>query len=192
MEEKQLNEKESLELISQMIRNTQQKLEKGNGIPFLIWGYTTVVVSVLVWYLFSTTGNPQWNYLWFLIPVIGIPGMIWALKKQENGVKTYIDKIVAYIWITFGVGSLVVSITAMFFWQLPILFMVVLLMGIGTAITGLVIRFKPIAIAGFFAILLSVLCLIVKGYDSILIFALLFLIMMVIPGHILNWKGREK
>lgn len=196
MEEKQLNEKESLELISQMIRNTQQKLEKGNGIPFLIWGYTTVVVSVLVWYLFSTTGNPQWNYLWFLIPVIGYPAMMWALRKQEKGVKTYIDKIVAYIWITFGVGSLVVSITAMFFWQLPILFMVVLLMGIGTAITGLVIRFKPIAIAGFFAILLSVLCLIVKGYDSILIFALLFLIMMVIPGHILNWKvnwkGREK
>ena len=31
MEEKPLNEKESLELITQMIRNTQKKMEKGSG-----------------------------------------------------------------------------------------------------------------------------------------------------------------
>ncbi|MDO5523206.1 MAG: hypothetical protein Q4G48_04080 [Bacteroidia bacterium] len=191
MEEKQLNEKESLELISQMIRNTQQKLEKGNGIPFLIWGYATIVVSVLVWYLFSTTGNPQWNYLWFLIPVIGYPAMMWALRKQEKGVKTYIDKIIAYVWIAFGVASLVVSTSAMFLWSLPILFIVILLMGIGTAITGLIIQFKPLIFSGFAGIILSYLCLIVKGYEVILVFALIFLVMMVIPGHILNWKGRK-
>ena len=52
MEDRQLNEKESLELIAQMIRNTQHGLEKGKGIPFLIWGYVTITVSLAVWYLF--------------------------------------------------------------------------------------------------------------------------------------------
>lgn len=191
MEDKQLNEKESLELISRMIRNTQQKLEKGNGIPFLIWGYTAIAVSVLVWYFFSTTGNPQWNYLWFLIPLIGFPLMMWFIKKQEKGIKTYIDKIIAYVWIAFGVGAIVVSTSAMFFWSLPTLFIVILMMGIGTAITGLIINFKPIVFSGFAGILLSYLCLLTKGYDAILVFALIFLVMMVIPGHILNWKGRK-
>ncbi len=84
MENKQLNEKESLELITRMINNTQQKLEKGNGLPFLIWGYTTILVSLVVWYFFSTTGNPNWNYLWFLIPVIGFPTMMRIIRKQEK------------------------------------------------------------------------------------------------------------
>lgn len=192
MEEKQLNEKESLELITQMIRNTQQKLEKGNGIPFLIWGYTTVLVSLAVWYLFSTTGNPNWNYLWFLIPAIAFPLLMLTMRKNEKGVKTYIDKIIGYVWIVFGIAGFIVSASAIFFWNLPILFIVILMMGSGTAITGMIIKFKPIIFSGFAGIFLSFLCLIVKGYESILIFALIFLVMMIIPGHILNWKGRNK
>lgn len=192
MEDKQLNEKESLELIARMISNTQQNLEKGNGLPFLIWGYTTILVSLVVWYFFSTTGNPDWNYLWFLIPVIGFPTMMRIIRKQEKGVKTYIDRIIGYVWIAFGIGGLVVSTSAIFLWNLPILFIIVLMMGTGTAITGMIIRFKPIIFSGFAGILLSLLCLIVKGYGSILIFALIFLVIMVIPGHILNWKGRKK
>lgn len=186
-----MKEKESLELIAQMIRNTQCKLEKGSGIPFLVWGYTTVIVSVLVWYFFSRTHNPQWNFLWFLIPLIGLPSMIFFARKQEKGIKTYIDKVISYVWLTFGIASIVISTSAIFLWSLPILFIVVLLMSIGTAITGLVIQFKPIIFSGFAGMLLSYLCLIVKGYESILVFALIFLVMMVIPGHILNWKGRK-
>lgn len=192
MEEKKLSEKESLELIAQMIRNTQQKLERGNGIPFLIWGYATVAVSILVWYLFSSTGNPHWNFLWFLIPVIGFPTMMWNVRKQEKGIKTYIDKVISYVWIAFGVAGIVVSTSAMFLSSVPILFIVVLLMSVGTAITGLVIQFKPIIFSGFAGMLLSYLCLLVKEYEVILVFALIFLVMMVIPGHILNWKGRKK
>ena len=192
MEERKLSEKESLELIAQMIRNTQQKLEKGNGLPFLTWGYTTIAVSLLVWYLFSTTGNPHWNYLWFLIPAIGYPAMMWVLKKQEKGIATYIDKIIAYIWIVFGVAGFAVSASAVFFWQMPILFIVLLMMGMGTAITGMVIKFKPIIFSGFAGIFLSFLCLVIKGYESILVFAAIFLIMMVIPGHILNYKSRKR
>lgn len=41
MEERKLNEKESLELIAQMIQNTKNRLETNCGMPFLFWGYTT-------------------------------------------------------------------------------------------------------------------------------------------------------
>lgn len=97
MEERQLNEKESLELITRMIQNTQRKLEKGNGMPFLVWGYTTIVVSLLVWYFLSTTGDYRMHYLWFLIPVIAGPMMFILLRKNEKGVKTYIDRVVGYV-----------------------------------------------------------------------------------------------
>lgn len=38
MEERKLNEKESLELIAQMIQNTKNRLETNCGMPFLFWG----------------------------------------------------------------------------------------------------------------------------------------------------------
>lgn len=191
MEERQLNEKESLELIARMIQNTQQKLEKGNGIPFLVWGYTTIVVSLLVWYFLSRTGDYRMHYLWFLIPVIAGPIMFILFRKNETGVKTYIDRVVGYVWTVIGLTGFMISMVAIFFWNLPILFIIILLMGSGTAITGLVIRFTPIAVAGFLGLALSLLCLFTPGVNQILVFAAVFLVMMVIPGHILNAKGRK-
>lgn len=191
MEERQLNEKESFELITRMIQNTQRNLEKGNGTPFLVWGYTTIIVSLLIWYFLSTTGDYRMHYLWFLIPVIAGPVMFFFLRKNEKGVRTYIDRVVGYVWMVMGVVGFMVSVTAMFFWNMPILFIIILLMGSGTAITGLVIRFTPIAVAGFVGVILSLACLFTKGTDQILVFAALFLVMMVIPGHILHAKGRR-
>lgn len=191
MEERQLNEKESLELITRMIQNTQQKLEKGNGMPFLVWGYTTIVVSLLVWYFLSVTGDYRMHYLWFLIPVVAGPIMFILIRKNEKGVRTYVDRVVGYVWIVMGVAGFMISVTAMFFWNLPILFIVILLMAGGTAITGLVIRFTPIAVAGFAGIASSFACLFTQGIDQILVFAAVFLVMMVIPGHILYAKGRR-
>lgn len=191
MEERQLNEKESLALITRMIQNTQQKLEKASGIPFLVWGYTTIVVSLLIWYFLSTTGDYWMHYFWFLIPLIAGPLMFISLRKNEKGVKTYIDRVIGYIWTVLGVAAFMISVTAMVFGNIPILFITILLMGSGTAITGLVIRFTPIAVAGFLGLALSLVCLFTPGVNQILVFAAVFLVMMVIPGHILNSKGRK-
>ena len=192
MEEKPLNEKESLELITRMIKNTHQKLEEGNGIPFLVWGYTSIIVSILVWYQLKITQDYLWNLLWFLIPLIGFPIQMLLQRKRERGIKTYLEKIIKYVWTVIGVAGFVVSMGAMFYWKIPILFIIIVLMATGTAITGLIIQFKPIIISGFVSILLSFGCLIFSHLYSILVFALVFFLMMVIPGHILNFKNRKR
>ena len=48
MEEKKLTERESLELISQMIRSTRENMEVGSGNQFLAWGYFSALLSVLL------------------------------------------------------------------------------------------------------------------------------------------------
>ena len=62
MEEKILSEKESLELISKMISETKNKLERGGGNIFLLWGYLGVCVSLIVYGLLNFTQNyaVQW------------------------------------------------------------------------------------------------------------------------------------
>lgn len=194
MEDKVLTEKESLDLISQMIRNTRSRLEDNSGIPFLIWGYTTVIVAVVVWSLVTTSGNYLWHWLWFAIPVFG--GTLWLLhnKKQLNNrsrVITFVDRAISHVWMVFGIASFMISIIS-FLTYIPILFIVLLTMGMATAITGLIIRFKPIIFSGFIGILFSPLCVIVRDTSSILIFAAVFVLMMVIPGHMLNYKAKRR
>ena len=55
LKDKSLNEKESLELITRMIQNTQHRLERHTGMPMLIWGYATTVTTLLVWWAVNYT-----------------------------------------------------------------------------------------------------------------------------------------
>jgi hypothetical protein len=73
MNDRVLNEKESLELIAQMIQNTKSRMTRNSGAPFLIWGYTTIIVSLLVWFLLKETGNYHWG-----------PGTKKAILKSEG------------------------------------------------------------------------------------------------------------
>ena len=94
MEEKRLDAAESLELIGRMIRNTRQRLERHSGRPFLIWGYTTVGVSLLNYALNLTGADPNWSLSWFLIPVLGYTLMRLFPEKRPTDPRTEIDRIV--------------------------------------------------------------------------------------------------
>lgn len=192
MKEKTLDPAQSMELIVRMIGNTRSRMERNAGIPFIVMGYLTAAVSVAVWYAFSVTHNYNWNYLWFLIPSVGL---IWGISQFKYGrvkeTTTYIDRIVGYIWRILGIVGFLQSMLSIFV-RFPIFYIIVLLMGLGTALTGLVIRSKMIAAAGIFsAVVLAPLCLFVQGIDQCLIFAATFIVMMVIPGHILNYQSNH-
>jgi len=191
MEAKNLNEKESLELISQMIRNSRLKLEDGNGIPFLIWGYTTFFVSLLVFLLVNTTGDYHYFWFWFLIPVIGSTGMFISRKSIVKHARNFIDRVIGNIWFVTGIAAFLISFCAIYF-QIPILTTMFLIMGMGTALTGLVIKFRPLIISGFIGMASCIVPFIIQGNEQIIVFGVIYLAMMVIPGHILNYKGKKK
>ena len=53
MEDKRISEKESLELIARMIRETQDNTARYAAYPLLIWGYTTVAITCGMVLLFA-------------------------------------------------------------------------------------------------------------------------------------------
>lgn len=191
MEERKLNEKESLELISQMILNAKQKLEDETSMPFIIFGYATFVVSLIVYFLITKTGNYQFHWLWFLIPMIGYFGMFIYSKKTQKHSRNQMDRIIINVWMVIGIASLLIAFAA-FFVRIPILSVMILLMGIGTAITGLIVKSKLVAISGFVGMASSAIIYMVKGDEQILVFGLIFLITMIIPGHLLNFQYRKR
>ncbi len=192
MEEKQLNSAESLELITRMILQTRSRVERNAAQPFLVMGYLTVATSVAVWFAVRETLDPVWNLLWFIIPLVGIVyNLLRRRGKRRQEVSTYIDRVVGFIWWVFGIAAVLCSLLT-FFARLEILFLILLLMGMATALTGLVIRFRLCVVSGLVsAFVLAPLCLFTKGVDQCLIFAAVFVVMMVIPGHLLDFKCRR-
>lgn len=186
MDNRPLSEKESLQLIAQMIQQTQRGLARNAGTPFLIWGYMTAGLALIIWWLLEETADPQWNLLWFLLPVVCVPLTIWHSRRSEMHVRTYIDRVISQVWTVFGTAGFFVSLIVGFFWHLPVLFFILLIMGMGTALTGLIARLRILLFCGTTGALLSFGSLLIPGIEQYLLFAAAFLIMMVIPGHVLN------
>ena len=203
MEEKKFTEKESLELISQMIQATRKNLVKGQGNYFIIYGYTAAILSIIIYTLLYMTHTPWWWAGWFLM---FLPVIILLLKGKRNSptVVTYTDSMVNKVWQVVGT---LFSLTVLVMLALSLLvgkcdFMLMLPLcllyaSIGTAITGLVIREKCLSytpFAGFvFAIYMLMNYTINNSIDIRwnLYFGLSFVIMMIIPGHVLNNKSEK-
>lgn len=193
MEERNLNSKESLELIAQMIQSTKSKLEKGGSIHFLVWGYISLLTTIAVYIALTLSHNPVYNWIWFAIPLIGLPLMSVIKGKSPKRVITYIDRVISYVWMIIGGVVMIVPIASIFLdFLFPILAVIGILISIGVTLTGLIIAFKPFWICGLICIALSFSTLFFSGMNQIIIYGIIIVVSMVIPGHILKCKENKK
>lgn len=193
MEDKKLKEQDSLELIAQMIRDSRRSVEYKAGTFSLIWGYVTVAVSLLVYGGWMLTQSHAMQWCWFLIPIVGSIATWLFNRNQLSLKKTYLDKVIGQIWMVLGlVGWGLAVVCVLLPGSFSILFLISLLMGMGMTMTGCVASYKVYIGFGVAGILLSFLCLLVKGPEQVLLFAGIFIIIMIIPGHLLNSELRKE
>jgi len=202
MEEKRMNEAESLELITSMIDDSRARMTKNLGTPFLIWGYTTVAVSICQAVIVACV-EEFYPYLWgwFAIPVVGWLLML-LFNKQEKTVTNYIDRCINALWCAIGVAAFILPFMGVFVFP-----SVIMLIGVGTATTAAVVKDKIVKRIGYAAIFSSLLFPFVRvllsrlftleqfaGRERYLveciIFAVIMFLLLIVSGHILNYKKR--
>ena len=201
MEERKLNEKESLELIAQMIQNSKKNLQVGRGNQFILWGWLGAITSLAVMAMLMWTNNPMWNWLWFAIPVIGWPVMMWQMKKEEKPVVTFTDKVLKAVWMSIGgIGMLGVFLMSAHADNMMLMLPgVCLLMAIGVFITGATLNdrmLKVYALSGLCVVMGASSYIAIGKDDAIwwldhIAFALGFIQMLIIPGYHLNKEAKK-
>lgn len=206
MEDKKLTEKESLEVITSMIARTKVRY-LGSGNILLMWGYLAVFTSILVWILLAATQQNVWNWLWFAIPVIGMPlnSIMVRREKRTDGAVTYSDKITSHLWSIFGVSEIVLTFICLGFsliggikcWTAMIVYTLIAAPFAEIA-QGLIVKEKSLAWGGIVGLAIGmVLVCCVTGKIPLLanwfmpLFILFWVVMMIVPGHIINHKAKK-
>ncbi|MBR2975904.1 MAG: hypothetical protein IKC57_03575 [Alistipes sp.] len=212
----QINEHRSIEIISQMIAATKSDIDRESGKYFLLWGYTTVLVSLFEF--FAQTGGMDsvaCAWCWWLIPLVGGVGTLWLSHRASRGhaprPKSHLDRSVSAVWQVFGLSWGMVLVAALAYGT-NILFLTIVMMGMGTVITGKICQHRVLTISGKLSMLLSLIFpahhLLMREYGTtlrdsgfehfeyllygeIIIFALIFTVMMIVPGHILYNRAKR-
>ena len=145
------------------------------------------------------TKNPMWNWLWFAIPVIGWPTMMWQMKKEEKPVVTFTDKVLKAVWMSIGsIGMLGTFLMAIYAKNMMLMLPgASILIAIGVFITGTILDDRAIKTRTFGALLLIMMasCHIVFMQDDFywyyITFSLGFIVMLVMPGYHLNKEAKK-
>lgn len=207
MEERKLTEKESLEIITSMIARTRERYI-GDGRIMLMWGYLTVVITAIIWTLIGATHNPVWNWLWFLLWIIGgtLTPIMDKKMQHEKGFKNYSDTVTSRIWSTVGFSAIVATAICLAFllvggidaWSMMFAIALVIVPFAEIA-SGIVVKEKSLIIGGAIGLsagLFTMACIAgnVALYASwfMPLFILVWVAMMIIPGHIINYKAKKQ
>ena len=206
-ENKNLTAERSLEIIRESIERSQRTITRNSALPMIWWGVCVVVLSVLVAYLWKNHGGPVWNFLWIAIWPLGYVGEWLIGKNKETVPTTFVSRTIGHVWFTFGIFCCSVGILLGLAGSgiLPlelimpqvyvfgcITSVISLCFGMGTTITGLVIRNRVIQICGFIAGLGGFFgALHFLGHEQLYVMAAVAVVGLIVPGIIVRVQNQK-
>ncbi|RYZ54224.1 MAG: hypothetical protein EOO14_14525 [Chitinophagaceae bacterium] len=204
MEEKQLNERESLQLIEQMI-NMAKKEQRDDGRGWILWGWLLFLASLL------TVANIRfdwfetfffWNAFGLVTILVFLYEVVSArLLKRTNRVKTYTADFFTrlnggfficlfFIVMAINVGSRAVSskygVPDMIFVNIGFA-LLINLYAFWILIYGTALNFKPSVYGAYGAWAFGIVALFVQDFELVMwLQAGAVLVGYIVPGHLAN------
>jgi hypothetical protein len=184
--EKILSPQESLQVITEAINRTKENY-KENSFYFTLWGWLIATASLSFFLLHEYT---TFQYYFLPFPVLVTAGIITTLlsyskRKSISRTETYLSYFFSRLWLVLGI-SFVVIVFINVSQKLPPFTYTLLLAGIGTLISGLVMKFNPLKIGGILFFISSIVCIYLPdGYKPLLSF-IAIIAGYLIPGYLLK------
>jgi hypothetical protein len=185
----EFNPARQLSLVDEMILSARKDF-KDNGFQFLYWGWL-VFIADIGHYILAKLGYEHPYIMWCIMPVGAIVGIFLIRKEtREARVTTWLDRMMKYIWSSFG-ACLLIVLTFQFKLGINSFPMVLVVYGMGTFLSGGALSFKPLIFGGILCWVLSVASFFVSGENQLLLLAAALLGAYIIPGYILKKRYND-
>lgn len=188
-----MDEQESLSVIKKMIDDSKQNIKMQS--PFyLLWGTLVFITAFVEYYLYVSVETPNHWYVWPAMSVIGGvgSGIVGWRQEKRTSVKTFIDRAMSYFWggwIILFILTIIWGVVAQASWS-QIFTIIIAFYGMGTFISGGILRFTPLMVGGLISLAIAVFCMalgIDQNFPDMLIaLALSILVSYLIPGFLLR------
>lgn len=192
MNEEQFSPEQSLQLIQSMISKAKDEIVD-NGIHYLVWGWLTLIACTGQFILKHILNYEKHYQVWWLL-IIGIVFSIYYGIKTERKkrVKTYVGESMKFLWIGMGIAYFVLSmILSKIGWGSAVFPFFIMLYGLGTFVSGSIIRFRPLIIGGLMASGLAIVSTFVEYDFQILFASAAILISYIIPAYMMRYRNKS-
>ncbi len=177
---KELSAQRSLQLISETFNNSRKGILRGSAKYFILWGALLTAISLLIYLLWHLTGKPEWNFLWFAMPVVGYPLAALMGKYNKAIPQNEVSKMLGNVWSVFGTFAIALSAIAVFLVPMHVTLIIVIIMGLAECMSGVLLKNWPIIVAGFLlGVGGAVFAMLVKSEAQLLIFTLGGILLLV-------------
>lgn len=192
MQEENISEKESLQIIESMINKAKNQFSE-NGHLYLLWGWTVLICSLSQFILMYFV-NFEKHYLVWLATWLVFFYQIFYLRKERRRqiVRTYTDSIIGFVWITFVIlmflfGFLFGRVMGedYYYFMYPGF---LALYGMPTFLSGIILRFKPLVIGGICCWILSIVSAYTPADFQLLLIPVAMIAAWIIPGYRMKAK----
>jgi len=189
-QDKKLTHSESLEIIAEAISRTKIDY-RDNSFYFLLWGWLVALASFAFFVLHHFTGIK----LYFIpFPVAAIAGIItttahYIKHKSIASTESYLTFYLSRLWLVLGLSFIMVVFINVSQNHTPFTYTLII-GGIGTLVSGLVMRFKPMIWGGVCFLLSAILSIYIPEGYTVLLHGIAVITGYLIPGYLLKHSNK--
>ena len=187
MMEENFSPQQSLQLIDSMIKKVRSDIG-ANRFYFLFWGWLTFL-AILSQFFLKVILHYRHHYLvWLIIIPAVVVTIIHSSRGHQSPYRTYVGDSMKYLWLGMGVSFFVLSLiisNTKGGWLIAYPFFI-LFYGLGTFVSGMFLKFRPLVIGGVFNWVLACICVFLPYDYQLLTAAAAILTSYIIPGHIIQ------
>lgn len=192
-EETIMTEKESMQLITSMINKAKNNFSE-RGLLYLIWGWVILfccITNFVGTYFFS---YDKISFVWLIVYIVLIFQIFYLRKiRKARATKTYTGEINAFVWIVFSICMVLIIFICVAFKKYELIDpMLLVLYGMPTFLSGIILKFKPLIIGAVCCWVLAVISPFIDIEYQLLFIACAVIVAWIIPGYLLKQKFKKE
>lgn len=181
-----LTTSESLQIIDEMIAQAKNNFDKSGSFYFLLWGWVVMIANLAHYLLARFTSYEYPFVVWMLTIPAGFAAAWYGMRtKNKATAKTHLSRLYGEVWTGVGI-CIILSLIFMPKLNFNHGAVIMMLAGIGTYMSGRMLKFKPLVVGAIALWIASVVCFNLPETDQYLVGAIGILAGYLIPGYLLK------